>query len=98
MGWMESVGEAIQYAKDRITQDLSVEVIAKEVGICSIYFQKGFSMLCGFTLTEYIRNRRLALATSDEKVIDIALKYTQNSPNSFTKAFAGFHGITPTQV
>lgn len=60
-------------------------------------------MLCGFTLTEYIRNRRLALAgndlaTGDEKVIDIALKYGYESPDSFTKAFARFHGVTPTLV
>ena len=57
-------------------------------------------MLCGFSVSEYIRNRRLALAgrdliTTDEKVIEIALKYGYDSPDSFTKAFARFHGITP---
>lgn len=60
-------------------------------------------MLCGFTIAEYIRNRRLALAgndlaTGDEKVIDIALKYGYDSPDSFTKAFTRFHGVTPSQV
>jgi len=60
-------------------------------------------MLCGFTVGEYIRQRRLSLAGSelvstDKKVIDIALKYGYDSPDSFTKAFTRFHGATPTAV
>lgn len=60
-------------------------------------------MLCGFTVAEYIRNRRLALAGNeiigtDHPVIDIALKYGYDSPDSFTKAFTRFHGSTPTAV
>ena len=60
-------------------------------------------MLCGFTVSEYIRNRRLALAgndllVTDEKIIDIAMKYGYDSPDSFTRAFTRFHGVTPTSV
>ena len=33
-----------------------------------------------------------------EKVIDIALRYGYETPESFTKAFARFHGATPTEV
>ena len=103
MRWMEAIGKAIQYIEEHITEELSVEEIARYVNISTFYFQKGFSMLCGFTVTEYIRNRRLALAGNDlaigdEKVIDIALKYGYDSPDSFTKAFVRFHGVTPSQV
>lgn len=103
MGWMEAIGKAIQYIEEHITEELSVEEIARNVNISTFYFQKGFSMLCGFTVAEYIRNRRLALAGNDlaignEKVIDIALKYGYDSPDSFTKAFVRFHGVTPSQV
>ena len=95
MGWMELVGHAIQYIEDHITEDLSVEAIARQVSVSPFYFQKGFAMLCGFTLGEYIRNRRLALAGNEiaggnEKIIDIALKYGYDSPDSFTKAFTRF--------
>lgn len=56
-----------------------------------------------FTIGDYIRQRRLTLAgneivSSDEKIIDIALKYGYESPDSFTKAFTRFHGVTPTAV
>ena len=73
------------------------------VCISPFCFQKGFAILCGFTLTEYVRNRRLTLAgneiaVTDEKVIEIALKYGYDSPDSFTKAFTRFHGVTPAAV
>lgn len=59
-------------------------MITNHVCISSFYFQKGFSMLCGYSVMEYVRNRRLALAggeiaTTDVKVIDIALKYGYDS-------------------
>ena len=78
MEWMKVIGDAVQLIEARITQDVSAEEIAKELNISPFYFQKGFAMLCGFTVSEYVRSRRLALAgndlaTSDAKVIDIAL-------------------------
>jgi AraC-like DNA-binding protein len=96
---MEGVGAAIQYIEDHITDELTADMIANHVNISSFYFQKGFAMLCGFTISEYIRNRRLALAandlaTGDGRIIDIAMKYGYDSPDSFTKAFSRFHGET----
>lgn len=59
--------------------------------------------MCGFTLGEYIRRRRLTLAGNDllskkMKVIDIAFKYGYETPESFSRAFQKFHGILPSQV
>ena len=103
MEWMAIIGDSVQYIEDHITEDISAENVAKAVGVSSFYFQKGFAMLCGFSVAEYIRNRRLALAgndllITDEKVIDIAMKYGYDSPDSFTKAFTRFHGVSPSSV
>lgn len=103
MEWVESISKAIEYIEENITTDISVEDIAKHVNISPFYFQKGFSLLCGYTITEYIRNRRLALAARElavdhAKVIDVAMKYGYDSPDSFTKAFSRFHGVTPSMV
>ena len=103
MEWIESIREAISFIEDNITEDLSIEKIAGEAFISPFYFQKGFAMLCGYTVSEYVRQRRLTLAgtelvSSDEKIIDIAIKYGYESPDSFTKAFTRFHGVTPTAV
>lgn len=103
MEWIESITKAVSYIEKNLTEELTVESIATHVQISQFYFQKGFSMLCGFTVGDYIRQRRLSQAASEfvsgkEKIIDIALKYGYDSPDSFTKAFIRFHGITPTSA
>ena len=103
MNWLESIEGAIDYIESHLKDDFSVEDVASHVYMSSGYFQKAFSMLCGFTVSEYIRNRRLAeagmeLLSSNEKIIDIALTYGYDSHDSFTKAFSRFHGVTPSAV
>ncbi len=103
MSWIEIIEKALNYIEENILEEITVETVAKYVNVSPFYFQKGFAMLCGFTVAEYIRNRRLALAgndlaTSDEKIIEIAMKYGYDSPDSFTRAFTRFHGVTPTVV
>ena len=54
-------------------------------------------------MAEYIRNRRLYMAAlelkdSDKKVIDVALEYGYETPESFTKAFTRFHGASPSEI
>ncbi len=103
MNWIAIIESAIGFIEENITEDLTVGRIATEVNTSAFYFQRGFSMLCGYTVGEYIRMRRLSLAgsellSSDIKVIDLAIKYGYDSPDSFTKAFIRFHGCTPTDV
>lgn len=98
--WAEGIHNAIGYIEDNLTSELCIEDIAAKAYVSPFYFQKIFSVLCGFTTGEYIRNRRLTLAAqelslSDARVIDIALKYGYDSPDSFTRAFIKFHGISP---
>lgn len=38
------------------------------------------------------------MTTSDVKVIDVALKYGYQTPESFTKAFRKIHGVNPSEV
>lgn len=103
MEWTNAIQSAINFMEQHITKNISAEDVANHVHISSFYFQKGFRMLCGFSVIEYIRKRRLALAggdlaTTDIKIIDIAMKYGYGSPDSFTKAFTRFHGVSPTMV
>jgi AraC family transcriptional regulator len=71
--------------------------------VSPFYFKRRFTILCGMTVGEYVRGRRLALAGSElassgEKIIDIAFKYGYDSPDSFNQAFTRFHGAAPTAV
>ena len=103
MDWITGIQNAINYIEDHITEEHDYERIAKESFSSPFHFQRVFSILCGYTLGEYIRNRRLTLAGAElastrEKVIDVAYKYGYESPESFAKAFQKFHGITPSQA
>ena len=103
MDWIKIIENALRYIEENLSGELTVGRIAEKVNISPFYFQKGFSMLCGYSVGEYIRMRRLSVAgselvASDNKVIDLALKYGYDSPDSFTKAFTRFHGSTPTDV
>ena len=103
MEWAEAITEAVRYMESHITEDITMYDVAEHVNISPFYFHKGFSILCGYSVTEYIRNRRLALAgeeliTGDMTVMQLAMKYGYDSPDSFTKAFSRFHGYTPLMV
>ena len=103
MDWIIGIQHAIDYIEDNLTETIDYEEVAKKCYSSSYHFQRVFSILCGFTLGEYIRNRRLTLAgrelaTTNAKVIDVAMKYGYESPDSFAKAFQKFHGILPSQA
>ena len=103
MDWITGMQKAIDYIEANLTEEIDYEKVAAESFSSSYHFQRVFSILCGYTLGEYIRLRRLSLAGAElangkEKVIDIALKYGYNNPDSFAKAFQKFHGITPSQA
>ena len=104
MEWIQSLNKAIGYIESNLLlDDLNCEAIAQRIYISSYHFQRVFRLLTGMTVGEYIRNRRLSLAgqelsVNNSKVIDIALKYGYETPESFTKAFTRFHGITPSQA
>ena len=103
MDWITGIQNAINYIEEHLIEEIDYEIVAKEAACSSFYFQRIFSILCGMTLGDYIRNRRLTLAgnelsAADDKVIDIALKYGYESPESFTRAFSRFHGVTPSEA
>lgn len=103
MNYTQGLQNAIDYIEEHLTDDLDIEEIAAQSGLSAFYFQRIFNILCDYSLGEYIRNRRLTLAGNelsgtDEKVIDIALKYGYDTPESFSRAFSRFHGITPSQA
>ncbi len=103
MNWIIGMQESLDYIEEHLTEEIDYETLAAQSFSSSYHFQRSFSLLCGYTVGEYIRMRRLTLAgaelaTSDAKVIDVAMKYGYESPDSFAKAFYKFHGVLPSQV
>jgi AraC family transcriptional regulator len=103
MDSLKRLNEAIAYIEENLTGDIDFKEVAR-IAFCSEYhFQRMFSYLAGVSLSEYIRRRRLSLAAfelinSHVRIIDLAIKYGYSSPDSFTRAFQGLHGITPSEA
>ena len=103
MDWITGIQRAIDYVEAHLSDELDYDAIAREAFSSPFHFQRVFSILCGYTLGEYIRYRRLSvagsrLASGSDRVIDVALDFGYDSPDSFAKAFRAFHGITPSQA
>lgn len=99
MEWLNSMTRAIAYLEDNMTQPLNMEQAAAAAYSSPFHFQRLFHILMGVTVAEYVRRRRLTLAAqellSGEKVLDVALKYCYQTPESFAKAFKSLHGVSP---
>lgn len=88
---MTGIARALDYIEENLTGAIDYEKIARCAYVSSFHFQRVFSVICGFTLGDYIRWRKLSLAGNDlamekVKVIDIAMKYGYETRQ---KAFLG---------
>jgi AraC family transcriptional regulator len=100
MDWLDRMNSAMEYIETNLADNISYDKIAQKACCSTYHFQRMFPFITGISLSEYIRRRRLTLAsfelqTSDAKVIDVAMKYGYNSPEAFARAFKNLHGIMP---
>ena len=100
MEWIATMQQAIGYMEEHLLEEINYEAVAGHVHTSCYEFHRAFSFLSGMTANAYIRNRRLSLAAreiveTDARITDIALKYGYDTPESFTKAFTRFHGVSP---
>ncbi|PGL69076.1 AraC family transcriptional regulator [Bacillus sp. AFS055030] len=103
MDLLKNMNEALVYIEENLTDEIDYKELSKRAFCSEYHFKRMFSFLAGISLSEYIRRRRLTIAAFElkdhnKKIIDIALKYGYNSPDSFTRAFQNLHGITPSEA
>ena len=99
-GLTEGIAAAIEYIEANLAGEIDANEAAKRACLSGFYFQRVFHALCGMPVGEYVRSRRLTLAAQElsahrGKVIDVAVKYGYDSPDSFARAFTRFHGVSP---
>lgn len=100
MEWLQSLSKAIDYIEENLDKEISLDEAARIACYSPFYFKRMFACITGLSLSEYIRRRRMTQAAfelqrTDQKVIDITLKYGYASPSSFNRAFQAVHGISP---
>lgn len=100
---LKQLNLAMQYIESHLADDINFQKVSQIAGCSEYHFRRMFSFLSGMSLSEYIRRRRLSQAAlemrnSPIKVIDVAVKYGYDSPDAFTRAFQGLHGLTPSEA
>ncbi len=97
------MNRAMHYIEANLLESIDFQKVAQLAGCSEYHFMRMFAFLSGFTLSEYIRRRKLTLAaaelqSSPLRIIDIAVKYGYDSPDAFTRAFQKLHGVTPSEA
>lgn len=101
MNYSNDMERCIEYIEAHINEDISAEELASYIGYSVFHFCRVFSLCKDMSLMEYIRKRRLSLASMElfqnKKIIDIALTYGYETPSGFSKAFRKEFGYSPIQ-
>ena len=94
MDWIIGLQKAIDYIENNLTDAIDYEKVAAQSYSSSYHFQRVFSILCGFTIGEYIRNRRLSLAGLFMEEMINALMTAQKTPEIFAALHKGDTKLT----
>lgn len=98
--WNETVQKMIDWIEQHLTENPSLMEMSKQIGYSPYYCSNRFHEIVGMTLKSYVAGRRLAKAAleirdTDERILDIAIKYGYSSQEALTRAFMNAFGCTP---
>lgn len=96
----EQIQKTIDYIEEHISEEIRIETLAKIASLSQFYYQRLFSRLVKKPVNEYIKLRRLAIASEallnkNKRIIDVALDLGFSSHEIFTRTFKNAFGITP---
>ncbi len=96
----ESIETTLNYIELHLTETIEIEELANIANLSLFYYQRLFKRLVKKPVQEYIKLRRLSkviteLKNTEERILDIALKYGFSDHANFTRAFKKAYHITP---
>ncbi len=102
MNMMKHWNDAVSYIEENLCAGFDLGKAARIACVTQDSFLRFFSYMTGMTLKEYVRKRRLSLAAlelqrSGGRILDITLKYGNDSADAFARSFQKQHGVTPAQ-
>lgn len=100
MNYEACIKKSIEYIENNLNRKIQLKELADKAFLSKYHFHRVFHSVVGEPVAEYIRKKRLEeaaneLLTTENKIIDIALKYQFSNQESFTKAFKRLYGIPP---
>lgn len=102
MDFLRQVQRGIEYVEAHLEQDIALRDVSAAAGISHWHFQRIFKAMTMETLATYVRSRRLAnsldaLRTTDDRILDIAVRAGFGSQEAFTRAFKRSFSMTPSE-
>ena len=96
----KQIRQCINYIREHAHDSITVSEIAESVGLNETYLSKLFKKVMGCTVSEYIRNEKIAeacylLTYTDKTSIEIATDLSFSSHSYFISVFKKVKGITP---
>ncbi|SHI20883.1 transcriptional regulator, AraC family [Sporobacter termitidis DSM 10068] len=96
----EDIRRLLDYIERHLSRKLELEELAGIAFLSKYHFHRLFRQETGESVTSYIRRRRMAraaaeLATTGDRILDIALRYQYGSHEAFTRAFKRIYSLTP---
>ena len=100
---MPATDRALWHMEFRMSQPMTLEVLARHCGVSPHHLSRGFRAATGMSPMRYLRARRLSLAArrlaqGDEGILTVALDLQYGSHEAFTRAFVAQFGIPPKAV
>lgn len=91
----------LKYINENLHNRINLDDISKLFNYSKWHFCDYFKQYTGVTFGEYLRHRRMQLASYEvlngKKMIDIALQYGYETQSGFNKAFLSEYGCLPTE-
>ncbi len=103
MDQREFIRSLLEWIEDNLGHDLHLDEVARRSGYSRWHLQRLFRQHTGFSLAEYIRQRRLTesaltLINSDEAILQVAMNYGFDTQQAYTRTFKNYFRITPGQL
>jgi AraC-like DNA-binding protein len=92
--------KALKYIEENYTNDITLELIAEEVGLSCFYFSRLFKKTTGMNFNVYLTRLRLDKAqtlikSTSKTILEIAYETGFSSIRTFNRAFKTGKGCTP---
>jgi AraC family transcriptional regulator len=95
----DKLRQTIDYIQAYLDTDLSLEVMAKQIGMSRCYFASQFKQAMGISPHQYVNQQRIKkaqqLLRQERSLVEIALDCGFASQSHFNKVFRQYVGMTP---
>lgn len=97
---VKTVEDMVTWVEENIENEPTLDRMAEHIGYSKFYCSAKFHEYVGISYKEYVLKRKLSLAAatlleSDDRLLDIAIRYGFSSHEAFTRAFQKHYGYSP---